>query len=89
MSKKYKKKHKKDEVDDNDLKKITKKELLHRAKKFSDQYCVGEDKNFTLKDKPTSYFGDEDEMDLEYPKVSPEKIAELNEVKKALLEEND
>ena len=28
-----------------------------------------------------------DDMDLEYPKVSDEKIAELNEVKKALLNE--
>ena len=60
MSKNNKKKHKKTDRDDNDLKKITKKELLHRAKKFSDQYCVGDDKDFTLKDKPTSYSGDED-----------------------------
>jgi PPK2 family polyphosphate:nucleotide phosphotransferase len=30
-----------------------------------------------------------EEMDLEYPKVSAEKIAELNAVKKALLEEKD
>lgn len=30
-----------------------------------------------------------DEMDLEYPKVSAEKIAELNAVKKALLDEED
>lgn len=30
-----------------------------------------------------------DEMELEYPTVSPEKIAELNAVKKALLEEKD
>ncbi|HKO78144.1 MAG TPA: polyphosphate kinase 2 family protein [Flavobacterium sp.] len=30
-----------------------------------------------------------DEMDLEYPKVSAEKIAELNAVKKALLDEKD
>jgi hypothetical protein len=28
-----------------------------------------------------------DEMELEYPKVSDEKIAELNEIKKALLSE--
>ena len=28
-----------------------------------------------------------DSMKLEYPKVSPEKIAELNEIKKALLAE--
>lgn len=55
MSKNNKKKHKKEEEDDNDLKKLNKKELLHRAKKFSEQYCVGDNKNFTLKDKPTSY----------------------------------
>jgi PPK2 family polyphosphate:nucleotide phosphotransferase len=42
------------------LKALSKKELLHRAKKFSEQYCVGDDKNFTLKDKPTSYFGNEE-----------------------------
>ncbi|WP_281636699.1 polyphosphate kinase 2 family protein [Flavobacterium marginilacus] len=30
-----------------------------------------------------------EEMDLEYPKVSAEKIAELNAVKQALLDEND
>ncbi|WP_427875615.1 hypothetical protein [Flavobacterium sp. MMS24-S5] len=53
MSKNNKKKHRKE--DDDDLKKLNKKELLHRAKKFSEQYCVGDDKNFTLKDKPTSY----------------------------------
>ena len=28
-----------------------------------------------------------DEMGLEYPKVSPEKVAELQEIRKALLEE--
>jgi len=55
MSKNSKKKHKGMKKDDNDLEKLTKKELLHRAKKFSEQYCVGDDKNFTLKDKPTSY----------------------------------
>lgn len=53
MSKNNKKKHQKE--GDDDLKKLNKKELLHRAKKFSEQYCVGDDKNFTLKDKPTSY----------------------------------
>ena len=53
MSKNNKKKHQKEE--DDDLKKLNKKELLHRAKKFSEQYCVGDDKNFILKDKPTSY----------------------------------
>lgn len=30
-----------------------------------------------------------DQMELEYPKVSKEKIAELNEIKRALLEEKD
>ncbi|MFN3999497.1 polyphosphate kinase 2 family protein [Algoriphagus sp.] len=30
-----------------------------------------------------------DQMDLEYPQVSPEKVAELQEVKKALLEEKE
>jgi len=59
MSKKKKSKMKNLDSDPNNLKAITKKELLHRAKKFSEQYCVGDDKNFTLKDKPTSYFGDE------------------------------
>lgn len=53
MSKNNKKKRQKEE--DDDLKKLNKKELLHRAKKFSEQYCVGDDKNFTLNDKPTSY----------------------------------
>ncbi|MET3028861.1 polyphosphate kinase 2 family protein [Flavobacterium sp. UW10123] len=60
MSKNNKKKHKKTEDDDNDLKKLNKKELLHRAKKFSEQYCVGDDKDFTLKGKPTSHLGNED-----------------------------
>ncbi|MDQ6528684.1 polyphosphate kinase 2 family protein [Flavobacterium sp. LHD-85] len=65
MSKNNKKKHKKDGEDDNDLKKLNKKELLHRAKKFSEQYCVGEDKNFTLKDKPTSYFGEAEKVSIQ------------------------
>lgn len=60
MSKNNKKKHKKTEENDNVLKKISKKELLHRAKKFSEQFCVGDDKDFSLKDKPTCYSGDED-----------------------------
>jgi hypothetical protein len=30
-----------------------------------------------------------DQMELEYPKVSKEKIDELNEIKRALLEEKD
>jgi len=59
MSKKNKIKSKNLNSDSSDLKALSKKELLHRAKKFSEQFCVGDDKNFTLKDKPTSYFGDE------------------------------
>jgi len=65
MSKNNKKKHKKDGEDDNDLKKLNKKELLHRAKKFSEQYCVGDDKNFTLKDKPTSYSGEAEKVSVQ------------------------
>ena len=42
------------------LEALSKKELLHKAKKFSEQYCVGDDKNFTLKDRPTSYLGNEE-----------------------------
>ena len=60
MSKNNKKKNKDLESDSSDLKKLNKKELLHRAKKFSEQYCVGDDKDFTLKGKPTSYDGNED-----------------------------
>lgn len=59
MSKKKKSKLKNlDEIPDN-LQALSKKELLHRAKKFSEEFCVGDDKDFTLKGKPTSYFGDE------------------------------
>lgn len=65
MSKNNKKKHKKTEEDDNDLKKLNKKELLHRAKKFSEQYCVGDDKNFTLKDKLTSYSGEAEKVSIQ------------------------
>ncbi|OXA79394.1 hypothetical protein B0A65_10175 [Flavobacterium frigidimaris] len=43
-----------------DLQALSKKELLHKAKKFSEQYCVGDDKSFTLRDRPTSYFGNEE-----------------------------
>ena len=59
MSKKNKIKSKNLNSASSDLKALSKKELLHKAKKFSEQYCVGDDKNFTLKDKPTSYFGNE------------------------------
>jgi PPK2 family polyphosphate:nucleotide phosphotransferase len=60
MSKKNKIKSKNLNSASSNLKALSKKELLHRAKKFSEQYCVGDDKNFTLRDKPTSYFGNEE-----------------------------
>jgi len=59
MSKKNKIKSKNLNSASGNLKALSKKELLHKAKKFSEQYCVGDDKNFVLKDKPTSYFGNE------------------------------
>ena len=59
MSKKDKIKSKNLNSASSNLKALSKKELLHKAKKFSEQYCVGDDRNFTLKDKPTSYFGNE------------------------------
>ncbi|MRX69252.1 polyphosphate:nucleotide phosphotransferase, PPK2 family [Flavobacterium resistens] len=59
MSKKDKIKSNKLNLVSDNLKSLSKKELLHRAKKFSEEYCVGDDKDFTLKDKPTSYFGNE------------------------------
>ena len=59
MSKKDKIKSKNLNSASSNLKALSKKELLHKAKKFSEQYCVGDDKNFVLKDKPTSYFGNE------------------------------
>lgn len=59
MSKKNKIKSKNLNSASGNLKALSKKELLHKAKKFSEQYCVGDDRNFTLKDKPTSYFGNE------------------------------
>jgi PPK2 family polyphosphate:nucleotide phosphotransferase len=60
MSKKNKKKSNNLNSASGNLKALSKKELLHKAKKFSEQYCVGDDKNFTLKDRPTSYFGNEE-----------------------------
>jgi PPK2 family polyphosphate:nucleotide phosphotransferase len=60
MSKKNKIKSKNLNSESSDLKALSKKELLHRAKKFSEQYCVGDDKDFTLKGRPTSYFGNEE-----------------------------
>lgn len=59
MSKKNKIKSKNLNSASGNLKALSKKELLQKAKKFSEQYCVGDDRNFTLKDKPTSYFGNE------------------------------
>ena len=46
-----------------DLSKLSKKELIKRAKKFSKRYCVGDGKKFKLKDyktKPTLDLGPED-----------------------------
>jgi polyphosphate kinase 2 (PPK2 family) len=37
----------------NELKSLNKKELLQRAKEFSDQYCVGNGNGFKLSDRPT------------------------------------
>jgi PPK2 family polyphosphate:nucleotide phosphotransferase len=37
----------------NELKSLNKKELLQRAKEFSDQYCVGNGNGFKLIDRPT------------------------------------
>lgn len=60
MSKKDKKKSHDLDAIPNDLKSLNKKELLHRAKKFSEQYCVGDGKDFTLKGKSTcDYAGEE------------------------------
>ncbi len=36
-----------------ELDNLSKKELIERAKDFAKQYCVGNDKNFSLKDYPT------------------------------------
>ncbi|SDZ33538.1 polyphosphate:nucleotide phosphotransferase, PPK2 family [Flavobacterium aquidurense] len=60
MSKKNKVKSKNLNSASSDLQALSKKELLHKAKKFSEQYCVGDDKSFTLRDRPTSYFGNEE-----------------------------
>jgi len=37
---------------------LSKKELISRAKKFSNSYCVGDGKNFKLKDYPTQDYHD-------------------------------
>ncbi|WPO80003.1 polyphosphate kinase 2 family protein [Flavobacterium sp. KACC 22761] len=59
MSKKNKKNQDNLDAVPDSLKALSKKELLHRAKKFSEEFCVGDDKDFTLKGKPTSYSGNE------------------------------
>lgn len=64
MSKKDKKKVQELDADSNNLKSLNKKELLHRAKKFSEQFCVGDDKDFTLKNKPTFYPAEEDKATI-------------------------
>jgi hypothetical protein len=46
-----------------DLTTLSKKELIKRARKFSDKYCVGDGKKFRLKDydsKPKLNLGPED-----------------------------
>jgi PPK2 family polyphosphate:nucleotide phosphotransferase len=46
-----------------DVSSLSKKELLKRAKKFADRYCVGDGEKFSLKDYPTKAketFGRED-----------------------------
>ncbi|MBS7255303.1 polyphosphate kinase 2 family protein [Flavobacterium branchiicola] len=59
MSKKDKKKGHDLDAGPGNLKSLNKKELLHRAKKFSEQYCIGDDKEFTLKGRPTLDSSDE------------------------------
>ena len=44
------------EVDE--IGKLKKKELINKAKKFSKLYCVGDGKNFKLKDYPTQHYPD-------------------------------
>jgi PPK2 family polyphosphate:nucleotide phosphotransferase len=64
MSKKDKKKgHDLDEGPGN-LKSLNKKELLQRAKKFSEQYCIGDNKEFRLKGRPTLDSLDEKKTDV-------------------------
>ncbi|WP_264552955.1 polyphosphate kinase 2 family protein [Flavobacterium sp. N2038] len=64
MSKKDKKKgHDLDEGPGN-LKSLNKKELLQRAKKFSEQYCIGDNKEFRLKGRSTLDSLDEKKTDV-------------------------
>jgi PPK2 family polyphosphate:nucleotide phosphotransferase len=64
MSKKDKKKgHDLDEGPGN-LKSLNKKELLQRAKKFSEQYCISDNKEFRLKGRPTLDSLDEKKTDV-------------------------
>lgn len=80
MSKKDKKKsHDLDEIP-NDLKSLNKKELLHRAKKFSEQYCVGDGKDFTLKGKSTcDYAGEEKSRIKKTLKMGVKALAAMQE----------
>ena len=55
--------NKKRKVDLENLSSLSKKELIKQAKKFSKKYCVGDGKNFKLKDydsKPSLDLGTED-----------------------------
>ncbi|WP_163409324.1 polyphosphate kinase 2 family protein [Flavobacterium ajazii] len=54
MSEKNKKHISNSETIPGDSQKLNKKELLQRAKKFSEQYCVGDNKDFKLRDWTTS-----------------------------------
>jgi PPK2 family polyphosphate:nucleotide phosphotransferase len=59
MSKSNKKNYKSDVEKMEEVSELSKKELIQRAKKFSEKYCVGNGKNFHLKDYDT-----EDSFDL-------------------------
>lgn len=62
--------------------------IKNTSAKKSPWYVVpADDKNFARIVIASAIITALDEMDLEYPKVSKEKIAELNEIKKALMDE--
>ena len=66
------------------LKKMSDEELIHRAKKFSKRYCVGEGKKFKLKDyssKPKMTLGPEDKPRVkEALEQGIDALAQLQEV---------
>lgn len=59
MPKKNRKKQDDPDTISDSLKKLDKKELLQRARKFSEKYCVGDGKDFKLKDWSTLDSSDE------------------------------